>query len=522
MNRIIIFILLIVSHFSFGQVLQSRIAKEQVLDESMNHTLLGTLDNQLFSVSEQKDVMNMDVYDTESLNLKYHEQIRLFENDKYELEIEGIYRIQNELKLVATGFSISTNQFAVFIYTILENGKLSEHFHRTLFTDKSSSSQAVLTDVQTSPDHSFMMVHVTFIDQFGDYTDHHVRVYNGKFRQLFKTDYTSFPKSTTKQKYELSYYLGNEHLYEFQGESTYNKSLKKHQAQLRFRKFDFQGVESIYTQTVKLPDGFILGNDIRMKEVDTSLCFFASYLGTSKKTIIGIRGIYTAKFNKDLSISYAKSKAFSAATKAKSLKGFESPELLDVPLLYSLNSCLNDGKGNTYMLYERASQTASGGLTEYYYGSIIAVKINPEGNVEWDTFIAKSQFFKERGIPIILVVTGFVMATPFAIRTSKDTRQYLSFKTILKNDELYLVYNDNPENEGRIDGQGRENMMNVSKSVPFVIHLSPAGNVDYQILKNLKAGSEIQRIIYSVVQGTTMFTLRDSGKTEVLQRIEFE
>lgn len=521
MNRITIFILLISSHFSFGQSLQSRISETRILDETLNHTLLGALDDRLFSISEEKNGMYMDVYALESLGLIHHEQIQLIEKDKYDLEIEGVYRVNDQFKLVATGFSTGSNQFAIFIYTVLENGKLDEHFQRTLFMEKSQASFAVQTDVQTSPDKSSLMVHVAFVSQYGDYVDHHVRVYNEKLTNLFKTDYASFPKSTMKQKYELTYFLGNEHLYELQQEVNYNKSIKKHQAGLKFRKFGFKGDETIRTQAIALPDGYLLA-DMRMQEINDNLQVFASFLGTSQKTIIGIRGVYTAELRGDLTVNYSKSKAFSAATKAKSLKGYEEPELLDVPLLYGLNSCIRDSKGNTYMLYERASQTSSGGLTEYYYGSIIAVKINPEGNVEWDNFIAKSQFFKERGIPIVFVAPGFLVATPFAIRLSKDTRQYLSFKTILKNDELYFLYNDNPANEGRTAGQGRENMMNVSQSVPFVIHLSPTGNVDYQVLKTLKVDSENQRIIYSVLKETTMFTLRDSGKNETLQRIEFE
>ncbi|WP_343631959.1 hypothetical protein [Fluviicola sp.] len=522
MNRITLFIFLAAAHFSSGQTLQARIAEAQTLDESLNHALLGRLNNQLYSISEDKDAMNMDIYDTESLRLLYHEQIQLFEKDKFELGIEGVYRVQNQFKLVASGFSTGTNQFAVFIYTIGENGKLSEQFQRILFTEKSKTSHHVLTDIQTSPDHSSLMVHVAFVNQFADYVDHHVRVYNEKLVNLFKTDYASFPKSGSKQRYDLVYHLGKEHVYECQQEVIYNKSLKKYQAVLKFRKFDFKGEETIYIQNVTLSDGYLLSPDIRMKEKGSDLQVLGSYLSTSKKAVIGIRGVYILNLNGDLSVRYAKTKAFSAATKSKSLKGYESPELLDVPLLYGLNECITDSKGNTYMLYERASQTSSTGLTEYYYGSVIAVKIDPEGNAEWDTFIAKSQFFKERGIPLLVVVPGFVLATPFAIRISKDSRQYLSFKSILKDDELYLIYNDNPANEGRQADQGRENMMNSKQGVPFYIHLSPSGKVDYQVLKNLKIGTEMQRIIYSVSQGTTLFTLRDSGKTETLQRIEFE
>ena len=522
MNRITFTtILLVFSNFSFGQIIQSHIVREQVLDQSFNHALIGSVNNRLLGFSEAKDVMNIDVYDSDSLNLLFREQIQLVENDKYDLEIQGVYRIRDQFKLLATGFSVSTNQFAVFIYSIQENGKLSQKFQRTLFADKPKADLTVLNNVQTSSDNSTLLGHVAFVNDYENYVDHHVCVYDENLTNMFKTYYTSFPKSTVKEKYLLSYCNGTDHLYELKQEVIYNKSIKKYQTEVRLRKYDFKGIQTIHTQTLKFGDGFLLA-DIRMRETDDTLQLFASLLGSSKKEITGIRGVYAAKFNPDLSIKYSKSQAFSPATKAKSLRGYENAGELDVPLLYGLNNYFTDSKGNNYLLYERTSQTVSSGLTEFYYGSVIAVKINREGTVEWETFIAKSQFFKEKGIPIFIVLPNVAFSLPFAIRLSKDSRQYLSFKPMMKNDELYLIYNDNPVNEGKTMVQARENMININQSVPFVIHLSATGKVEYQIQKNLKIGAENQRIIYSVLEGTTLFTLRDSGKKEVLQRITFE
>lgn len=521
MNRITIFILLISSHFSFGQSLQSHISESRVLDETLNHALIGSINNRLVSLSEKKDQLNIDIYNADSLNLLFREEIRFVENEKFNLEIQGIYRVKDQFKLVATGFSNGSYQFGIFIYTIEENGKLSTHFQRTLFTDKVSENLSVNINIETNPEQTLLMIHAAFANTYGGYVDHHVRVFDEKLTNVFKTDYVSFPLSTGQAKHDLSYCLGNKHVYELNREVVYDKSIKKYQTTLQFRKFDFKGVETTYTQRIKVADGFMI-DDVDMQEQREELRLTASYLGSSKKKITGIRGVYTAKFNPDLSIKYTNTKAFSATTKAKSLKGYENAYELDVPLLYGLNNCLEDSKGNTYLLYERKSHNSIAGMSEFYYGSIIAIKINSEGIVEWDTFIAKSQFFQERAAPIPFIMPNVGFALFFSIRFSKDSRQYLSFKPILKNDELYLLYNDNPKNEGRTAEQERENLTNINQSVPFIIHLSSNGNVAYQMLKNLKIESENQRIVYSLSNGTTLFTLRDSGKKEVLQRIEFE
>lgn len=520
MNRITLIALLICSHFSFGQLIHPKIVREQVLDQSLNHALISSVDNRLLSFSEGKKALNVDIYDTDSLNLLYREQIQLVENDKYDLKIEGVYLVKDQFKLVTTGFSNKSDQFGVFIYSILSNGKLSEHFQRLLFMDKSREGLTILKNIGTNPQNSLLMVHLAFVNDSDNLIDHNVFIYNDKLTNLFKLERTTSFHSMIGEKGGLNYCLGNNHLYELNQDVLYNKSIKKYQATLQLRKHDFRGSESTLTQSVNLADGFML-SDVYMKEEMDSLQVLASYLGSSKRKITGIRGVFAAKFNTDLSVKYKKSQAFSTATKAKSLTGYDNAYELDVPLLYGLNHYMTDSKGNNYLLYERTSQNIISGVNEFYYGSIIAVKINVEGVVEWDTFISKSQFFKEGGAPIPLFVPNIAFSLVFSIRFSKDSRQYLSFKPMMKNDELYFIYNDNPENEGKTAGQGRTNMININKSVPFAIHLSQAGNAEYQILKNLKIGSENQRIVYSVLSGTTLFTLRDSGKTEILQRIDF-
>ena len=521
MNRTACIFLLIISHFSFGQIIRPRIEQAQTLDESLNHALMGVANKRLLSFSEKKDQMNIDVYDTDSLNLLYHEQIQLYGNDKYDLEVQGVYRVKDGFKLVASGFSNQTDQFGLFVYSIQEDGKLGKNFQKILFANRPGSVYAVRQSIKTNSDQSLLLVHLGFVDSYHDLVDHQLFVFDSNLKTLFNLSNDGVPASTVKEKYALVYCIGANHLYEFRQEVAYNKSLKKYQAVLGFKKYDFKGAETVYTQSIKLGDGFQL-SDMLLKESGGSLQLFASFIASAKKTITGIRGIYVAKFNPDLTIQYAKAQNLSQATRAKSLRGYENTEMLDIPLLYGLNHCLTDSLGNSYLLYERTSENNSYGIREFYFGSVIAVKINEAGIMEWDTFIAKSQFFTENALPIPLIVPNVGFAVLFSIRFSKDSRQYLSFKPMMKNNELYLIYNDNPENDGKTAGQERKNMTNINQSVPFVIRLSANGKVEYQMLKDLKIGSENQRIVYSVLDGTTLFTLRDSKKQEVLQRIVFE
>jgi hypothetical protein len=529
MNRItFITILLFVSNFSFGQSIQTSIVKERVLDQSLNHTLIGISRDKLLGVSTNKGLMHVDIYDKDSLALLFHEQIRLIESEQYTLEIEGLYKINDQYRLVVTGFSLKfgLNQFAVFIYDVLDNGKLGETVEKKLFSAKEKSKLKVLKDIRSNSDNTQLLIHIAFESIYKNNIDHTLLVYDENRRNLYEFDHPGIRKTSSGEMHGLSFHLDNNNrLYEVSRETLYNKSIKKFQTKLELKKFAFNSKEALAVQSVALPDGFLL-SEIRLMDYGSGIQLIASYLSSSKKDILGIRGVFAMKFNEDLSVRSKTSQAFSKTTKIKSLSGFENIEKLDVPTLYKIHDCITDSRGNTYVLYERESV----GKGEFYFGSIIAVKITNEGMIEWDTFIAKSQFFKDNVIPeplffpiaVVAGLPGVAVAMLFSTQLSKDTRQYLSFKPMLKNDELFLIYNDNPENEGRKAGQGRENMTKIKGSIPFAIHLSATGSVEYSILRDLKKESGSQRIVYSILDGNILFTLNDSGKTETLQRIILE
>jgi hypothetical protein len=520
MNRIIIFLLLISSHFSSGQYFPARIEHERQLDPSLSHGLLTTLNNkQVISLSVDKRTAYIDLYDMDSLDLLAHEPIIFSGADEFNLEVQGSTTIRNRFTLLVAGRSKTNKQLGVFLYPVLENGKLGNASQKTILDYEVSADDKVQTYIKTNKNQSFLLVGIIIQDAKGKRT-HQVFVYDPGKTLVFQKKFQIIDNPGTSAENQVFYVFGEDHLYELWGEERYSVSDEKFRATLELNQYDLEDFKTVRKQTIQPEEGFLLRN-FCLRELGEGFQIVASCRATSGKTITGIRGVYSAGLNEDWNVEYANIHPFSKEVRAEALNGNDHAE---VPLLYTLKSMFVEGSGAVYFFYERTIETVKGKTVEYDYGPIIAAKIDYDGGLEWSRFIEKSQISKGNQVSGPLIFPEFQLSEWFSQYLSKNEALYLSFYTKLKNDNIYLVYNDNVENKGLTVGQKRKAMTDISRSVPFVIRFSDdEGNVEYEPLEGMKTESGIQRIKSQVPKsnGYDFFIIRDSDGKEVLQRINY-
>lgn len=111
------------------------------------------------------------------------------------------------------------------------------------------------------------------------------------------------------------------------------------------------------------------------------------------------------------------------------------------------------------------STTTANGATTYttYYvnNDIIVININPDGSIEWSTYIAKEQ-------------------------TTSSTGFYLSYVMLVEGSRLHFIYNDDRKNLERLgEGKDVKTMKNPKKSVSVIATVDSEGNVSYdQLFRN--------------------------------------
>jgi len=101
----------------------------------------------------------------------------------------------------------------------------------------------------------------------------------------------------------------------------------------------------------------------------------------------------------------------------------------------------------------------------YYYNDIIVIKIAPDGTILWTKKIPKGQV------------------------SVNDNGPYSSYFALNKNNDIYLIFNDNPKNINTV-GSGKT-LNNFRKSVAVMVTITNEG----KIIKNLLYDSSDQKII---------------------------
>lgn len=224
--------------------------------------------------------------------------------------------------------------------------------------------------------------------------------------------------------------------------------------------------KSMKQYTISLDDRFI--TDMQIEILNNNLVCAGFY---SQKGTFSIRGTYFLTV--DITTKEIKTKSFkefgidfisqnmterqAKKAKKKEEKG-EEPELYE----YDLDKLLigKDGSamliGEQYYVDARTTTTYVNNVpqttTNYYYNynDIIAIKVDPAGQIQWAEKIAKTQ------------------------RSVNDDGFYASYTLALVKGKFYFIFNDNPENLN-YDGKGRPDNYNAKKALVVMVALDAQG-----------------------------------------------
>jgi hypothetical protein len=114
-------------------------------------------------------------------------------------------------------------------------------------------------------------------------------------------------------------------------------------------------------------------------------------------------------------------------------------------------------------ILETRTRSSGSGYTTYYvhnYSDIIVLNLNASGNLLWAKKIFKKQY--------------------------SSVGAYLSFLVIYKDDKLYFIYNDNPDNLKVKDAKGVEPTGGRSLTEPFLVTMDAKGDIKKEIIYSQK------------------------------------
>lgn len=505
-----------------GRVAHSQQLSEMLLGPQLNDkgsiiSIIGKSESSMYTLRSHQSAIFLQKFDAETFEEGFSTKLVVPENLGYYLAIDAVVLLNDQPILIASGYKVSGSGYAVFAYRFDQMGNIVAKPYTLLMTNSGSKDEDRPLSIEVSDDRTRMLVMKKFESVFNEQVDCRFSIIDEALNQVYFDTYLykSSVKGKSIQLVNMSFDTLNS-LHILENSSVYSKAEKNYLTHVKVTSFQASNAYHSSVAGFDLATGFCCG-ETRLMATATGIRVVGTYTSFLKKKLNGFRGVFCADIALGDSTGKVTLTPYSNDVRLKSLRGRDETDGVDVPFYYTLTDCFTDSLNNTYLISERQMVTTlQNGLTEYYYGSLIVSKLNANGGVEWHKFIPKAQFFREKGIPIVVPLGAFTAW--FFVKTSKDARKFLSYKAWMKENQLYFLFNDNPANESRLANQKRLNYTKTDEGVPFLMHLESNGDYSIQMRKDLMSNEMNHQFCFSLTHKGYLYVVSSLKADEQLQR----
>jgi hypothetical protein len=124
----------------------------------------------------------------------------------------------------------------------------------------------------------------------------------------------------------------------------------------------------------------------------------------------------------------------------------------------------------------------------YYYGDLLVVNIDSEGNIAWVKMIPKRQYFIRKQGPLGVGIGPVMLST--SVNLNSDESIYYSYNVVVKEDHIVILYNDLPANAQVKNPRDIKILKKIKGTVPMVAVLNESGEMTKKTLTEV-AGMEV-------------------------------
>lgn len=207
-----------------------------------------------------------------------------------------------------------------------------------------------------------------------------------------------------------------------------------------------------------------------------------------KKTI-NLTGFYISKYNAEENIledeKYLK---FDNRLRAAYGKKVKKDGTISGVFQYKINVLEDAENGGGYLVAENRYETvesASNGrhMHKFNFDELLIVKYNPDNELEWIKMVPKEQIIV---IGAIAYRIGPVLVNYFPEAFSHYSRKYNSYLGLVRNGNLYLMYNDHEKNLYVNNMKEVKAMANYKKAMAFLVEIEKDGEINKNYLFSAK------------------------------------
>jgi len=489
----------------------------EVVSNASFEKIIGTRNGHVLILTKKDEKYLIQEHDTSSLLLIAKYPINLEKDISLTRTLEGVFLIGSSLKIIYKQNVSITKEHSLCLYDCDANGIIPASQQVYALSDWESDDFIFFTSNEKKDC-------LLFGRAFNDL----------KSRQLSFETFLIEEKSASVQKNTLSenivewknefksssIALNNQReiiIYSF--DNLYSKTDYRYHSQVILKTYNSTNAEIQSTSSFEIPVGYSCA-ELLYSEIENRASLTGIYQNHFKEDVNGFVGLFRASINENGELAVPTFTKYTEKTRLRTLIGAETTEGISVRPFYTLNDQLIDSKGNTYVIQERQSINTDG---EFYFGSLIVSKLDSNGTLLWDRFIPKSQFFRLSPISNLAayLLPPAITIIAYAL-TPKNDEGYLSYKATMVNDEIQILFNDNPENKNRKGTVERVPYVKPDKGVPYSLTIKDDGTFNYQCREDLKPSGEpfvLQNGYY--LNGSYLLVSKDKKRGNLLSKVRF-
>ncbi len=448
--------------------------------KSSSVSLAGYKDDEVYALRYQREMFSFkskpDIYlerFDNAFNKSKTTQLVMPNNKKAnEILLEDIEILNNKFYVFSSFYNKSTDLNYLFVNSINEKGIVENDYNELDQISAKSKKQSGRYDLRYSNDSTKILIlnHATPKNKSKDNESYKCKVYDNNFNLLWektfnldvKDDKFTFDAYTVDNNGKV-YVLGIQKL----KQSERIKSESNQRPKYRYTIYSYDPILKEQKEFIVDGDKFLLSSIMRIN-TDGNLIFASSYANTSKTGAQGILNlIIDGKTNNLLHKSMEEiSDELNAITyrkkKAKKDKGIYSLILKEIIFKENGGYVLITEQEYIIVRTTRSSNGVTTTTYHYYNNDILLFSYDEKCKINWVSLVPKRQ------------------------HTVNDGGFYSSYSSMIKNDKIYLFYNDEKRNEKILNYKKRKVMARPKNATLCYTSVDINGEMTYKPVFNNK------------------------------------
>lgn len=451
--------------------------------------ILGFIDGKMYAFSIKGKKYFLDQHSEKSFKQISSSEYKVPEIDGFDSGLLNIAITENGILAVVYGYSKKTKSFVLFAQSLKpngqSNGKMKELYKSTPVDDKIVDP---VVDVRFSPDNKKMLVFFDRSDKARLNFSSDVVVVD-LFSSDLKTATEKFSFAMREDKSDNSafkafHYVENSGKFFLLTQRIEFEKKVISNFELEVIGYDFDG-KKLGSTKIRDKESMLLEPTIIATDKGYSIVGYYATNPRKRAFVSGYSGVFHVHLDANLEVSSINKnelskKFFTDLYSERFIKRkTEKKEEILVPAPYTMDKIMVHSDGSMTILsefYQVLIQTdgRGGKTTTTNYGSIIFYKLDKQGNLTSADVIKKNQ--ASTTMTIGLGIGGGAAAMFVNFETKDKLKKYWSYASYMKDDIVYLVFNDHRKNELNEDGEISRSLTNPTKGFPYLATITQDGN----------------------------------------------